>query len=116
MLTGAAIAAVSLALFLFWLPSGTAHARSLALAALLSGALALVFAERALESGLRAAGIPRTARFWIIWGGVALSLPVLIGVPSLAALLQLQALSVGEWALSIAAGVAAVALRLVRRP
>jgi Ca2+-transporting ATPase len=109
--TGALLAALVLLLYAAFLRLGEDAARGIALAALVPGTLWIAWAERAGERSWAAAGIPRTARFWLIVLPVALSLPVLLAIPSTAAILHAHFPTPGQWALGLAAAAAAVVWR-----
>jgi P-type Ca2+ transporter type 2C len=106
LLSGALIAGAAFLLYAERLSSGTATARSAAIAVVITGGLLLVLAER------RAKG---TVRLFVVCGAVALSLPLAIHVPALAAALQLAPLDLAGWVTSLALAAASVAWRLFLR-
>jgi Ca2+-transporting ATPase len=108
--SGLCLAAAALAIYGWALPD-VARARSLAVTVVITGGLVLVWAERALGQSWRRLGLPRGARFWIIVGLEALSLPTVVYVPALARALHLARLGALDWGLACGAGVAAVAWR-----
>jgi len=110
-LTGALLASATLLLYGTFLRLGEDAARGIALAALVPGTLWIAWAERAGEQSWAAAGIPRTARFWMIVIPVAGSLPVLLAIPSTAAILHARLPAPGQWAIALGAASAAVAWR-----
>jgi hypothetical protein len=102
----------------FWayaghLGQGVEYARSLGIAVVIAGSLLLVWAERAGDRSLFSAPLPRTWQFWMVWGGVALSLPVFMHVPAIAGIFQIVPLSLRDWALVAGVSAAAVAWRAV---
>jgi hypothetical protein len=109
--TGALLAVLVLLLYAAFLRLGEDAARGIALAALVPGTLWIAWAERAGERSWAAAGIPRTARFWLVVLPVALSLPVLLAIPSTAAILHAHFPTPGQCALGLAAAAAAVVWR-----
>jgi hypothetical protein len=110
-LTGALLASLTLLLYGIFLPLGEDAARGIALAALVPGTLWIAWAERAGERSWAAAGVPRTARFWMIVIPVAASLPVLLAIPSTAAILHARLPAPGQWAIALGAATTAVVWR-----
>jgi Ca2+-transporting ATPase len=96
---GALITVGALYSYLHGLPGGEAHARSAALVVVVFGGICLAIREHAG---------PLTARGWLVLGLSALSLPLALAIPAL----KLAPLSMGDWALSLALGAAAVAWRI----
>jgi len=84
-------------MYAFHLPRGIPHARTASLLVLILGGLLLVWAERAGDRPWRSLTWPRTARFWAVWGAVALSLPVALYLPGPASLLQIAPAGPGDW-------------------
>jgi Ca2+-transporting ATPase len=109
--SGAALAAGALAVFVAQRHAGMDAARAAALVVVIVGGLALVVAERALDRPWWRVPWPRGARFWIVCGLVAVSLPLAIGVPALARALHLAAPAPLAGAVAAALGIAAVAWR-----
>jgi Ca2+-transporting ATPase len=97
--SGAILTAAALWAYAAHLPEGVAYARSLGVAVVVAGSLFLVWAERAPEGSWLLAPFPRTATFWLVWGGVALSLPIFMHWPAAADVLQIQPLSLADWGL-----------------
>jgi Ca2+-transporting ATPase len=109
--SGALLAVAALAFFTLRLPRGTDYARSAAMATLVAGALAIMWAERASGAKWRAVPFPRTARFWVVSLLVAGSVVVLIEVPAVAATFALTRLGAPDWVLAILVAFASVAWR-----
>lgn len=93
-----------------------AAARAVALTTVMSGGLALVWAERAGDRAWWRVPRPRERRFWLVTGAVALAIPLLFAVPPLAALVRVAPLSAGPLLLAIGLGVAAIAWRAPGAP
>ncbi len=110
--SGGLLTLAVLALFAWKAPAGADHARGLALAALTVGYQLLVLFERAASGHTPRALLPRSIRFWAIWGAAAVSLPVLMYIPGAAALFNLGPLSAADWLLATGAAVLAVGWRL----
>ena len=89
------------------------QARSVALATLILGYQILVLVERAASAEGPHAFLPRSLRFWIIWGAAGISLPILMYIPSTAALFSIARLSAAGWLIAAAAAVVAVGWRIV---
>ena len=83
-ISGAIVAAGALALYVIALPRGEDIARGAALAAVILGGLGLAWAERAQDRPGHRVPTPRTARFWIVMGLAAASLPLAFQLPPLA--------------------------------
>ena len=109
--TGALLAGIVLLLYWTFLRLGEDSARGIALAALVPGTLWIAWAERAGERSWGAAGIPKTGRFWFVVLPVALSIPVLLAIPSTAGILHARFPAPGQWAIALAAAAAAVVWR-----
>ncbi|HYM61529.1 MAG TPA: cation-translocating P-type ATPase [Thermoanaerobaculia bacterium] len=97
----------SMIVYTLSLARGEWHARSMAIAVLMTGIAILVLAARAGDRSWHAAGLPRHRSFWIIWLGVIASLPLVLYLAPLARTFAVQPLSLAEY--GIAAGVAVVA-------
>jgi Ca2+-transporting ATPase len=102
LVSGALLAAASLALYAARLPLGEPSARSAAIAVVIAGGLFLVIAER---------GLSASVRFCVVCGVVALSLPLAIHFAPLAGLLQLGPLDAAGWAVALALAAGAVGWR-----
>ncbi len=89
------------------------HARAMALATLIVGYQILALVERATSAQGPSAFLPRSFRFWIIWGAAGISLPILMYVPSTATLFSIAPLSARGWLIAAAAAFAAVGWRIV---
>ena len=116
--SGVLITATALLLYVLRLPAGETVARGVALAALVSGSLLLVFAERAFDAPWSSTPLPRTARFWGIWAVAALSLPLALEAPPIARLMRAGPLSMTDWLLALGCAAASVGWRAFgrRRP
>ncbi len=110
-ISGGALALGALGLFRLRLPDGEAVARAAALAVVIAGSLALVWAERAGTQAWHRAGIPRRPRFWIVCLLVAASLPLLIEFAPTARALQVAPLDGAGWLEAIGVALAAVGWR-----
>jgi len=111
--TGLSLTVVSMALFGAHLPAGEEHARAVALAALISGGLLLVFAEHA-PSARPGPVLPRTGTFWIIWVAAAATLPLVLYLPALSRALRCAPLGAMDWLLALGAAAVAVGWRALR--
>ena len=109
--SGVLITATSLGLYVLRLPAGEAVARGVALAALVSGSLLLVFAERAFDAPWTSLPLPRTARFWGVLSIAALSLPLALELPPLARMMRAGPLSFTDWLLALGCAAASVGWR-----
>jgi P-type Ca2+ transporter type 2C len=97
---GAILALGALGVFVHFLPSGEAYARSSSMLAAVGGGVLLIFAELAGERAWWKTAVPRDARFWTICVA-AVATPVLFaGVPVFAEPLGLAPLG---WNTSLAA-------------
>jgi Ca2+-transporting ATPase len=109
--SGALLAAGAVAIFVLRRDAGDDLARTAALAAVLAGGLALAWVERRPELAWWRAGLPRTARFWVVAVAVAASLPLVLVSPPLARLLHVAPIGVLDVAVAVAVGVAAIVWR-----
>ncbi|HEU4384098.1 MAG TPA: cation-transporting P-type ATPase [Anaeromyxobacteraceae bacterium] len=109
--SGAILTAAALWAYAVHLPEGVAYARSLGVAVVVAGSLFLVWAERSPEGPWLTARFPRSVTFWLVWGGVALSLPVFMHWPAAAEVFQIQPLTASDWALVAGLSVLPVAWR-----
>jgi Ca2+-transporting ATPase len=110
-LSGLLLTAAVLGIYWARLEAGPVYARSAAMSALILGSLLLVWAERAGDRPWSSLLWPKTARFWIVWGLVALSLPLSLAVPTIARVLQVGPISVRDWALAAGLAVASIGWR-----
>jgi Ca2+-transporting ATPase len=110
-LSGIFLSGVVLAFYLVRLPLGVVHARSAGLAVLILGSLLLVFSERAMDQPWWKVPFPRTARFWVVWLAVALSLPVIMETPWLEGVFQVERLSLEDWGWAALLACAAIGWR-----
>jgi len=111
--SGLFLAAGAVALFALRRAGGDDAARTAALAAVLAGGLALSWVERRPELPWWRAGLPRTARFWIVAAVVAASLPLVLAIPSLARLLHVAPLAPLDVAVAAAVALAAIVWRVL---
>jgi Ca2+-transporting ATPase len=110
--SGALLTVAVFAIYLGTMRRGPAEARSFALATLIIGYQLLALLERAASATGPAALLPRSATSWIVWFAPGISLPVLMYIPSLAALLDIAPLSPAGWLLAAGAGAAALGWRI----
>ncbi|HSN91115.1 MAG TPA: cation-transporting P-type ATPase [Anaeromyxobacteraceae bacterium] len=113
--SGVVLAAGALWAYLAHLPQGVPHARSLAVAVVVAGSLLFVWAERAPEGSFLSVPFPRSARFWVVFGLVALSLPLFLHVPAVADVFRVGPLSALDWGHVLLLAAASVAWRAVPR-
>jgi Ca2+-transporting ATPase len=113
---GALLAAAAFAVYWWQVAAvGELQARALALIVLLAGYQVLLFAERlALPGSLPR--IPRTPVFWAVWVASALSLVVVLSVPSIAELFRIALPSRIGIVPAVFIGVLCVAWRLITGP
>jgi Ca2+-transporting ATPase len=112
--SGGLLAAAAFALYAWQLAAlGELQARALALVVLLAGYETLLFAERlALPESI--ACVPRTSVFWTVWGATALSLIVMLSVPSVAQVFRVAPPSRGVVWIAVIVGFLSVGWRLTR--
>jgi len=113
LLSGGLLTAAAFWAYVAHLPAGVVYARSLGVAVVVGGSLAQIWAERAGERSLLATPWPRTAQFWLVFGGVAGSLPLFLHVPAIAAVFQVGPLALSDWALVVGLSVGSVAWRVL---
>ena len=106
LLCGAALAFAVLGFYAAALRGGEDAARGFALAALIPGTLVILWAERAGDRPWRSVPAPKASRFWPIVLPVAASLPILLKIPSTAAILHARFPAPAQW---VAASVVAFA-------
>ena len=117
LLSGVLLTAAAFWAYVAHLPAGVEYARSLGVAVVVGGSLAQVWAERAGDRSLLAIPWPRTRQFWLVFGGVACSLPLFLHVPAIAAVFQVGPLALSDWALVAGLSVGSVIWRaLPSRP
>jgi Ca2+-transporting ATPase len=112
--SGLVLAAGAVALFALRRDGGDDAARTAALAAVLAGGLALAWVERRPELPWWRAGLPRTARFWIVAAAVAASLPLVLAVAPLARLLHVAPLDSAGVVLAVGLALASIVWRVRR--
>ncbi|MGH7813733.1 MAG: cation-translocating P-type ATPase [Candidatus Binataceae bacterium] len=105
--SGLLAAAAAIALYAVRLPLGQDYARGVAMAVAIAGSLTMALAAFAGGRNWRRAIGPGAAKFWIVIAAVALSLPLFMETPALAALLLIAPIGPRDWALAIGAGVLA---------
>ncbi len=110
-LCGALLTVAALAIYAARLTRSEPYARGAAMALVIVGSIILVWAELAGDHAWWRVPVPRTARFWIVCLGVALSLPIFTNVPPVAALLHVAPLSLADWGILAIVAFAAVAWR-----
>jgi P-type Ca2+ transporter type 2C len=108
---GALLAAAALALYVMRLDAGADYARAVAMTAAIAGSLALVWAEMAGERAWWRVAVPATVRFWSVIGCVAATVPLVMALPSVGRLLMVAPIGGYDFALAVAAALAAVAWR-----
>ena len=113
--SGAALAVASFAMYWwYWEALGEAQARALALIVLLGGYQTLVFAERLALPALAVQRIPRTLVFWTVWTASAISLVLILAIPSAARMFRVEPPSAAHAFAAVAWGALTVGWRLVR--
>ena len=113
LLSGVLLMVAALWAFAAHLDQGVEYARSLGMATVISGSLLVVWVERAGDRPLLSVPMPRTAKFWIVWGGVALSLPLFMYVPAIATIFQVVPIHPSDWGLVFGICAAALAWRAI---
>jgi P-type Ca2+ transporter type 2C len=106
--SGTLLAAATVLWYWHRLPAGEDYARAAAMAIVILGSLAMAWAEYAGGRAWGTVQIPRDARFWVVMGCVALSLPIFMFVGPIASLLKISPISMTDWAIAI--GVAVVVI------
>jgi Ca2+-transporting ATPase len=113
-LSGGFLALVAFAAYWsLWDVTGEAQARAVSLIVLMAGYQTLLFAERLALPDVAAGSIPRTRTFWFVWCAAALSLLVILSVPSVAQLFWVARPTGAQALVGAAAGIAAVGWRLI---
>jgi Ca2+-transporting ATPase len=116
LLSGVTLMVAALWAYASHLPEGIEYARSLGVAVLITGSLLLVWVERAGDRPILATSLPRTRQFWLVWGGVAASLPLFMHLPITAGIFQIQPLSASDWGLVSWVSLVAVGWRALPWP
>ena len=112
-LSGALLALASFATFWWqWQSVGEPNARALALIVLFAGYQTLIFAERLALPALSIDRIPRTRTFWIVWWAAALSLVLILYVPTAAEMFRVAPPPASQVSMAVVLGVLAVVWRL----
>ncbi len=111
----AGLALTSGVMWLYWSRQSTGEvaARSIAWASLLIGYQVMVLVEWAALRGKRSSLLPRKPIVWVVWGLCGLSLPIAMLIPPLSRALHLGMLSLADWGLAAAVGIAATGWRAV---
>jgi Ca2+-transporting ATPase len=115
-LSGALLTAVVFVVYAWTLDAGTGQARGIALGTLILGYQLLVIVERAASTRSARAFLPRSFRFWLIWGASGASLPILMYVPAAAALMSIEPMTCGGWLVAAAGATVAVGWRFAPGP
>jgi len=114
--SGAMLAVASFAIYWWlWPTVGEAQARALSLIVLIAGYQTLVFAERLALPALAVERIPRTLVFWTVWAASAVSLVLILYIPTAAQMFRVEHPSGVHVAVAILLGVSAVGWRLPLR-
>jgi P-type Ca2+ transporter type 2C len=111
LLSGVLLTAAVFGMYWMRLETGEIYARSGAIVVLILGSLVLIWAERAADRPWYSVPWPRTARFWIVWSGVAVSLPLFIHTPPIAETLGIGPLSIRDWMLAAGLAITSVGWR-----
>jgi P-type Ca2+ transporter type 2C len=113
--SGALLTVAVLVMYWLGIGKGADQARGLALATLILGYQLVVLVERAASSDGSTALLPRSLRFWIVWGAALASLPILMYTPTAAALMNVGPLSPMGWLAALGAAAVAVGWRFILR-
>jgi Ca2+-transporting ATPase len=101
-LSGALLAAGALAIYATRLSGGGPYARGVAMAVVIGGSLAMVWAELAGSEPWWRVRAPRALSFWAVLAMVAASVPICMTVPMLAEVLQMRPIRPKDWLLAAA--------------
>jgi Ca2+-transporting ATPase len=112
-LSGALLTVAAFVVYAWRARENAEQSRGVALATLILGYQILVLVERAATTQGGSAFLPRSLRFWIVWGAAAASLPILMYAPGTASLFNVAPLTIGGWLVAAAAAVGAVGWRIV---
>lgn len=112
-LSGAALAAAALGVYVALLGHGEVYARSAAMVVVVTGSLLLVWAELCGSEAWWKVGVPRDARSWIVLAAIALSLPIFMQAKPIATVLEIGPIGKRHWMAAIALAFAAVGWRSV---
>jgi Ca2+-transporting ATPase len=118
-LSGALLTVAVFTAYVWQLPHGAEQARGTALATLILGYQILVLVERAASAHGPGALLPRSVRFWVVWGASGVSLPFLMYIPATSALMNIAPIGLNNWLIAVVGAVVAVGWRVVmaiRRP
>ncbi len=110
-LSGAFLATGALAIYATRLSGGGPYARGVAMAVVVGGSLAMVWAELAGGEPWWRASVPRAPRFWAVVAMVAASVPICMTVPTLASVLQMRPINPRDWLLAAAIVIGATGWR-----
>jgi Ca2+-transporting ATPase len=113
LLSGALLTAAALVVYASHLSSGEAHARTIAIAVLHVGYMALVWIERAALDTQSISPLSKNPWSWLVWLVAAGSFPVISSVEPLARAFHVTRMAPIDWALAATLGIAAVAWRPV---
>ncbi|MBV8762901.1 MAG: cation-transporting P-type ATPase [Deltaproteobacteria bacterium] len=112
LISGSILALSALAIFVWRRGADEEVARTAALAAVLTGGLAVAWVERGLGVPWWRAGIPRTARFWVVALLVAASLPIVLAIPAAAHVMRVAPIGGVDVMAAVLAAFAAIAWRV----
>ena len=110
-LCGALLAAGALAIYATRLSGGGPYARGVAMAVVVGGSLAMVWAELAGAEPWWRVSVPRAFRFWVVIAVVAASVPICMTVPMLAGVLEMRLIDPRDWLLAAALVIVATGWR-----
>ena len=111
LLSGMILTAAAFGMYWMRLETGESDARSGAIVVLILGSLVLIWAERAADRPWYSVPWPRTARFWMVWSFVAVSLPLFMHIPPIAQTLGIGPLRIRDWMLAAGLAIASVGWR-----
>ena len=111
-ITGGVLALGAFAVFLVRRPAGDDVARTAALLAVITGGLFVAWVERGVGLPWWRVGLPRTRRFWVVAIAVAISLPVILAFPQLAAVMRVAPIGIADVGLALLVAFAAIAWRV----
>jgi Ca2+-transporting ATPase len=118
-LSGALLTVAVFMIYAWQLPHGADQARGIALATLILGYQILVLVERAASAHGPSALLPRSGRFWVVWGASGVSLPLLMYIPTTATLMSVAPIDLYSWLIALAGACVSVGWRVfmaIRQP
>jgi Ca2+-transporting ATPase len=110
---GTLLSIAAVGTYLHDLAGGENRARTMAIAIIIIGSLAMVAAEYMDPRSSRSPTVPRSLCFWLVIVSVALSLPVFMSIGPVAQILMIAPISAKDWLLAFILGVMAVSWRFV---